>query len=102
MLDVQCHERGALLMIARKLSSTPDLFEQRLKQKLSSRFPSQVYEYTCRVLGVDESTGRRRVQLGDFNGFSDNVLNFLKTAIERSYPRSDNPEEVNENEEGWR
>lgn len=37
------------------------LLSQVLKQKLASKFPNQVFEYSCRVDGVDMSTGREKV-----------------------------------------
>lgn len=57
-----------------------------LKRKLKQYFPDQVFEYSCRYEGIDETTGRKKVKLGGFEEFGQKTLEFLKNAIETFYP----------------
>ncbi len=67
---------------------------------LFCRFPNQVYDYRCVVEGVDDSTGRPRVKLGKLQTFAAKVLEFLKEAIDQTYPmRAKSPAENNEQDQ---
>ncbi|XP_013068676.2 TPR repeat-containing protein DDB_G0287407-like [Biomphalaria glabrata] len=59
-----------------------------LRSKLCSRFPNQVFPYNCSFKQINNTTGREQVELSGLDTFADLVLNFLKNAIEKTYPVS--------------
>ncbi len=60
-----------------------------------------MFEYDCRIVGEEDSTGKRRVKLGDLRALAGNTLEFLKAAVERTYPRQQQPAgEVGQEEQG--
>ncbi|CAC5417156.1 unnamed protein product [Mytilus coruscus] len=56
-----------------------------LKRQLNIRFPNQVYDYNCKVDGIQDTAGRERVKFSDLDKFSEQVLDFFKTAITNMY-----------------
>ncbi|XP_071136458.1 TPR repeat-containing protein DDB_G0287407-like isoform X2 [Mytilus edulis] len=56
-----------------------------LKKQLQKRFPDQVYDYNCKVDGMQDTAGRERVKFSELDKFSDQVLDFFKTAITNMY-----------------
>lgn len=59
---------------------------RELKRKLKHLHPEQVFEYNCKYEGIDETTGRKKVKLGDLTEFGQKALEFLKKSIESFYP----------------
>lgn len=45
-----------------------------------------MFDYSCKYDGIDETTGRKKVKLGNLAEFGQKVLDFLKNAIESFYP----------------
>ncbi|XP_002735938.2 uncharacterized protein LOC100377029, partial [Saccoglossus kowalevskii] len=62
---------------------------KELKRYLHEEFSDSVFEYSCDVDGVDDSTGREVIQLSKLDEFCEHVLTFFKAAIERTYPHSE-------------
>ncbi|GFN93643.1 telomerase protein component 1-like [Plakobranchus ocellatus] len=58
-----------------------------MKQKISERFPDQVYTYSCKFKEVSSRTGREQVEFSELDDFAEKVSTFFKSAIERTYPR---------------
>lgn len=59
---------------------------KELKKKLYEHYPNQVFEYSAEYEGIDNSTGRDKVKLGDLIEFGQLVLKFLIASIQRTYP----------------
>ncbi|KAK3098786.1 hypothetical protein FSP39_023098, partial [Pinctada imbricata] len=59
---------------------------EELKRRLRLKFPKQVFDYSCNFDGIKEQSGRKRVHLSDFENFSEHIISFLKSAIQRTYP----------------
>lgn len=57
-----------------------------LKEKLKEYYPNQVFDYSAEYEGIDSSTGRDKVKLGDLIEFGQLVLKFLIASIQRTYP----------------
>lgn len=57
-----------------------------LKEKLKEYHSSQVHEYFANYEGIDKSTKRDKVKLGDLIEFGQIALKFLISSIERTYP----------------
>lgn len=109
---LRCHNRNACFFIRspNSLSDIPaehyekffesDSFSRlqlkELKKKLKNYYPNQVFEYSCKYEGIDETTGRKKVKLGGLDEFGQTALEFLKKSIENSYPEQKPIQKSNE------
>ncbi|XP_005112446.2 telomerase protein component 1 [Aplysia californica] len=66
--------------------SLPNYHLKVMKKKIAERFPTQLFPYSCSYKQISDKSGRDRVELVDMDEFAEKVLNFLKNAIDQSYP----------------
>ena len=60
-----------------------------LKRQLRDRFPEQVLAYSCSFDSFETHPESTKVTLTDLDGFEKKVVEFLKAAIEQTYPHID-------------
>ena len=84
-----------------------DFGKKKVKAKLKEYFPQQVFEYSCKYDGMDNSTGRAKVKIyfysipihycliseiyikvkmTDYSEFAKSTVQFFKSAIEKTFP----------------
>ena len=57
-----------------------------MKEKLKEYYPDQIFEYSTNYEGIDKSTKRDKVKLGNLIEFGQIALKFLIASIEKTYP----------------